>query len=64
MPREIKKVYSDGRREDITISPKDAFDYADAAAKEFGVGPNRIVNFEKELAKKEIEGGKKNKKSA
>lgn len=60
-PREIKKVYSDGRRVDITISPKDAFDYADAAAKEFGVGPNRIVNFEKELAKREIEGGKKQK---
>ncbi len=68
-PREIKKVFSDGRREDVTLSHGDAIEYAKATAEDFGISPPREVMFNKELARKEIaesanESEKKNKRSS
>jgi len=57
--REIKKVFSDGRREDVTLTHADAIDYAKAAAEAFSIGPDRDVMFVKELAKQEVIGGKR-----
>lgn len=75
--REFKAVYHDGRREDIEMKHKEAFDYAKDAAKAFGLDvdrkideyklPDREVEFDKERAKKDVagdaagEGGRKTK---
>jgi len=56
--REIIKVFCDGSREDITLKHEDAFLYAEAAAKAFGIGPDREVKFVEELAKQEVAEGK------
>lgn len=76
-PRESKAVFSDGRREDVALTHADAVTYAKSCAKDFGVnpgrqigekgGPDREVDFDKELAKKDIvgeAGGKKKQKGA
>jgi CRISPR-associated protein Csb1 len=64
--REVKAVYGDGRREDVVVpSATDpvthelAFDFAKAAATAFGVGQDREVPFDKDLAKQDISGGTK-----
>ena len=64
--REFKTVYSDGRREDTTVTHAEALTYAKAAAKAFGIdpdrkidykaGPDREVMFDVELAKKDVSG--------
>lgn len=64
--REFKAVYHDGRREDVDVKHKEAFDYAKDAAKAFGLDidrkmddhkpPDREVEFDKELAKKDVAG--------
>jgi CRISPR-associated protein Csb1 len=72
---EFKAVYHDGRREDAGVTHKEAYEYANAAAKAFGINPDRKIDltkppdrevqFDKELAKKDVagdetgEGGKK-----
>jgi CRISPR-associated protein Csb1 len=53
---EFAEVYPSGERKPVTISPDQALTYAEIAAKEFGVGENRTVNFDKERAKKDIRG--------
>jgi CRISPR-associated protein Csb1 len=55
-PREFKVVDSDGRREDTAITHDDAVNYATLAAKAFGVGAGRTVDFDRELAKKDVKG--------
>ncbi len=62
--REFSEVHGDGRRVDITMKHVEALEYAQAAALEFGVGNNRIVQFDKEKAKADIseESGKSKKK--
>jgi len=65
-PREFKAVYCDGRREDTAVTHADALEYAKCAAQAFGInperhigeesGPDREVEFDKELAKKDIIG--------
>jgi CRISPR-associated protein Csb1 len=65
--RELKAVYGDGRREDVVVPTATkaavthelALDFAKAAAKAFGVGKDREVPFDKELAKKDISGDAK-----
>jgi len=57
-PREFSAVYGDGRREPATVTHTDAVAYARAAADEFGVGKDREVPFDKELAKKDVKGEK------
>lgn len=71
-PRQFQEVYGDGRREDATVSHKDALAYAKAGAKafgidpdrkiEFGKGPDREVEFDKERAQKDLSDGKRAKK--
>ncbi len=53
-PREFLEVYADGRRVTATVRHEDALEYARAATKEFGVGNNRSVEFDKQRAKKDI----------
>jgi CRISPR-associated protein Csb1 len=53
---EFKEVYGDGRREDASLTHADALAYAKAAAKEFGPGLDREVEFDKALAKKDVSG--------
>ena len=65
-PREFKTVYCDGKREDASVTHAEAIEYAKCAAKAFGInperqigekpGPNWEVEFDKELAKKDIVG--------
>ncbi len=65
-PPEFKTVYGDGRREDVTLTHSDAHSFARAAAKAFGIDPDRKIDhqvapdrevvFDKELAKKDVRG--------
>lgn len=66
-PRDFGKVYPDGRREDAGVKDTEALEYAKAAARafgidpdrkiEYGVEPDREVEFDKELAKRDVTGG-------
>ena len=56
-PREFVEVYGDGRRDNATLKHEEALEYARTAAKEFGVGPNQTVEFDKDLAKKDVSDG-------
>jgi len=53
---EFVEVQNDGRRQPAGITPDAALTYAEAAAKAFGVGEDRAVEFDKELANKDIQG--------
>lgn len=55
-PREFVEVHPDGRRVPSTITHKAALEYAEAAAAAFGVGQSRTVDFDRERAKKDIQG--------
>lgn len=65
-PREFVEVAVNGERTPVEFTQEDAFAYARDAAKEFGVGESRTVNFDKERAKKDAkgEGGTKKTKKA
>jgi CRISPR-associated protein Csb1 len=54
--REVKAVYPDGLREDVTLTHAQALAFAKVAAAEFGVGPSREVPFDKERAKADLSG--------
>jgi CRISPR-associated protein Csb1 len=54
--REFQEVYGDGRREAARLTHADALAYAKAASKDFGPGPDREVEFDKALAKKDVSG--------
>jgi CRISPR-associated protein Csb1 len=73
---EVKVVSYDGQREDAQVTHQEALAYAKAAAKEFGIDPqrkieltktpDREVEFDKELAKNDVAGdeaGAKGKKA-
>lgn len=74
-PREFKEVYPDGRRTDAALKHEDALEFAKAAAKafglnpdrkiEFGEKPDRTVKFDKALAAQDVsgEGGENGKKA-
>jgi CRISPR-associated protein Csb1 len=55
-PREFILVHGDGRREPATITHDAALALAWEAAAKFGVGEDRPVTFDKELAKKDVTG--------
>jgi CRISPR-associated protein Csb1 len=55
-PREFKEVYGDGRRMDATLTHAEALSFAKAAEKEFRKGPDREVEFDRELAQKDVSG--------
>lgn len=56
-------VERNGERVDVALDSSGAFDYARAAAAAFGVGENRRVSFERDLAKADVgrKGDKKKK---
>lgn len=62
-PRDYTLVHADGKREPATVSHPDALAFATAAAKAFGVGEGRTVDFDKDLAKKDVSGDEKAGKS-
>lgn len=53
-PREFKLVHRDGRREDASMSHDDALAFAEEAARAFGVGESRTVEFDKKKAKADV----------
>ena len=55
-PRTLTLVNSDGTRTEYKLSHADALSYAKAAAKEFVIGQNQEVEFDKELAIKDWKG--------
>jgi CRISPR-associated protein Csb1 len=55
-PREFLEVYGDGRRAAAQLTHEDALAFAKAAATAFGVGQDRPVEFDKDLAKKDVHG--------
>jgi len=55
-PREFTLVHGDGRRESATMTHTAALEYAQAAAKAFGIGGDRTVAYDPELAKKDVLG--------
>ncbi len=55
-PRTLTLVNSDGTREAIKLSHADALSYAKSTAKAFGIGKDQEVEFNKELAKKDVSG--------
>ena len=65
-PREFIIVHSDGRRESASLTHEAALTFVKEAAAKFGVGEDRAVAFDKELAKKDVTGegdAEKSKKS-
>jgi CRISPR-associated protein Csb1 len=69
-PREFVEVYATGERKPASIAHDAALSYATVAAKAFGVGESKTVEFDKERAKKDVMGesetktkGKKGKKA-
>lgn len=59
-PNEFVTVYGDGRREPVDVNHESALAFANAAAEAFGVGQDRNVLFDKELAKKDVKGDEAN----
>lgn len=53
-PAEWSEVYRDGMRQPSTIDHDQAVEFADAAAKAFGVGESKIVEFDKARAKADV----------
>lgn len=54
-PAEFVEVHSDGSRHPATITHDEAIAYATAAADEFGIGNAQEVQFDKDLAKKDVQ---------
>jgi CRISPR-associated protein Csb1 len=60
-PREFTLVGSDGNRSNLNLTHGDALAFATAAAEAFGVGKGDSFEFEKKLAKQDVEDAKKKK---
>jgi CRISPR-associated protein Csb1 len=60
-PREFTVVGYDGTRANMTLTHDDALAFATSAAKEFGVSNGGTYEFDKKLAKKDVEDLKKKK---
>jgi CRISPR-associated protein Csb1 len=55
-PAEFVEVYPNGKRVPAKVAHDKAKEYATAAAKAFGIGQNRAVEFDRELAKQDVRG--------
>ena len=53
-PREFVEVMPNGKRTPVTLTHDDALKYATDAAREFGVGENRTVPFDKKMAEEDL----------
>lgn len=64
-PREVKEVYGDGTRRDASLEHENVVEYAKAAARAFGIGESREVEFDSQLAQQDLTDtkGKKSGKS-
>lgn len=62
-PRQVKEVHPTGERKPFPVTHAEALAYAKAAAKAFGVGKDRSVEFDRERAKRDVtaDGEKKGK---
>ena len=56
-PREFVQVNGDGRRDPLALTHAEAVDFARAAAAAYGVGQDRVVDFDTALAKQDVSGG-------
>jgi CRISPR-associated protein Csb1 len=54
--RTFQVVAADGTRTDVTLTHEDALEYAKTAAREFGVGDSKQVNFDGQIAKADLAG--------
>lgn len=63
-PRKLEVVYPSGERKPFELSHANALEYAQEAAKAFGVGPSRTVEFDKERAKRDLAGDGQKKSKA
>jgi CRISPR-associated protein Csb1 len=54
--REFAEVYPTGERKSVAITHEAALEFAKEAATAFGVGESRTVDFDKERAKKDVQG--------
>jgi CRISPR-associated protein Csb1 len=61
-PRRVEEVYPTGERKPFTLSHDDAVAHARGAAAAFGVGESRVVEFDKERAKRDVAGDGEKKK--
>ena len=65
---EFVEVYANGDREPLNVTEKQALEFAEAAAGEFGVGDSQTVDFDKKRAvndiKKDAESKSKSKRGA
>ncbi|QDT31132.1 type I-G CRISPR-associated RAMP protein Csb1/Cas7g [Thalassoglobus polymorphus] len=52
--REFKEVHGNGERKDAQITHEQALEFAQAAAKDFGIGESKTVPFDKKLAKADL----------
>lgn len=55
-PRKITLVNADGSREDFTLTHVQAITFARLAAKDFHIGESQTVQFDSDLAKKDLAG--------
>jgi CRISPR-associated protein Csb1 len=55
-PNEFVEVHGNGRRIPVTVNHDAVLAFAKTAAEAFGVGQNRTVDFDKELAKRDVKG--------
>lgn len=55
-PREFTLVHADGRRESMDLSHPEAIAFARAAAKAFKIGEDRTVEFDTQLAERDVRG--------
>jgi len=55
-PRRIEAVYPSGERKPFTMTHEEAIAYAADTARVFGVGESRLVEFDKERAKRDAAG--------
>jgi CRISPR-associated protein Csb1 len=59
-PRRVEEVYPSGERKPFGVSHEQALTYAKEAARAYGVGESRTVEFDRERAKRDLtEGGEK-----
>lgn len=62
--RQFEEVSGDGTRKPLALKDTEVLQFAKAAAREFGIDPDREVEFDKELAKNDIgDAGSGSKKS-
>jgi len=53
-PRQLTLVHHDGHRKDVTLTHKNALEYAKVAAEHFDVEKGKTVDFKQELAKVDV----------